>query len=421
MNWIKWLTRIQIAALGAIIFLQLSLLASLLPTILEGTNKNSIILVEICVAFLLLAAIKGRYVSTATTIYLLLALNFITTPLGLAKPKLITLPKNLNTEIRIVGEVMPGFSGVSRVSTDHEGFRVSKPINYKQKKAIRVFAIGGSTTEQIFLDDSKTWTALLQNQLQASLGRDVEVINAGFSGPRAEQHYYTFRQIRQYSPDVVLFLMGINDWNRHIKERALLPEWLPDLTSIDFRESLLFIGLKSLRERKNSQAPAATPTPTLRIEDGSYYSAQNDSLSRPIVRRFQPKNVSENYQLWLEKIAVLCRGSNIKCMFINQPVAYQDRISQELKSRLWMTPPNESYTLPLEDLHSIANLYNKWLLDFSRKNSIESCNLSDKISPTTDYFYDDCHYNERGASRVATEIAQCFLRSNQLSMLTNPP
>lgn len=81
----------------------------------------------------------------------------------------------------------------------------------------RVVAIGASTTEQIHLDDKSTWTHLLQEQLESRLPSvNVEVINTGVSGLRAEHHLETLEQVLDFEPDLVIFLIGINDWIRHV-------------------------------------------------------------------------------------------------------------------------------------------------------------------------------------------------------------
>lgn len=420
MNWIKEANKLQKATVIAIVLLQIAMLLSMLPMFIAQINSKTlmlaeIVVVELCFLFMLFTVVKSRFFVATISIYLLFALNFFTPILtkNLIDSKLITLPKNLKSEIQIVGDVMPGFSGLSRVSTDNKGFRVSKPIDYDHKKGFRIFAIGGSTTEQIFIDDTKTWTALLEKRLETSLGKEVEVINTGASGLRAEQHFYTFKNILQYSPDLVLFLVGINDWNKHIKEHLIEDQTQAykvehTLSFIDFRQSLIFVGSKVLRDYFKPSVDI-TLSPTQRIEDGSYYSSQNDSLSRSIIKRFQPNSVSNDYQIWLHKIVDLCRKRKVECMFINQPIAYQNDITKPLLKRLWMTPPNENYTLPLEDMRAIANLYNNWLINFSLKNTMNSCDLAIKVPPTTAFFYDDCHYNEGGAKKVASLISQCVL------------
>ena len=100
--------------------------------------------------------------------------------------------KPLMNETINVESGLPGISGKHLITTDSKGFRTTKYIQYDKEDTFRVFAVGGSTTEQIYLDDQKTWTHLLQQNLSESLSSNVEVINTGVSGLRAEHHLATF-------------------------------------------------------------------------------------------------------------------------------------------------------------------------------------------------------------------------------------
>ncbi len=138
----------------------------------------------------------------------------------LREKMLLTLPPNIDWHLRVVGDVMPGFDGVQHVTTDGKGFRTTPAIDYQQKPAgtSRVFAIGASTTEELYLDDRKTWTHLLQDGLATAMGTRVEVVNTGVSGLRSPHHLVTLNHIARYQPDLVLILMGVNDWNHQILE-----------------------------------------------------------------------------------------------------------------------------------------------------------------------------------------------------------
>jgi hypothetical protein len=134
-----------------------------------------------------------------------------------------TLPANLDITVNVIGNAIPGIHGLQHVTTDAKGFRVIPPIEYGSKRGLRIFAIGGSTTEQIYLDDRATWTYLLQEKLARALGRPIEVINTGVSGVRAVHHVSTLDHIVRYDPDVVLFMLGANDWNRQIRTHFAAP------------------------------------------------------------------------------------------------------------------------------------------------------------------------------------------------------
>jgi lysophospholipase L1-like esterase len=312
---------------------------------------------------------------------------------------------------------MPGFTGVQNISTDALGFRTTKKIDYQNKgSTYRVFTIGGSTAEEIYTDDQKTWSALLEGQLAKTLGKDVEVINTGFAGLRAPHHYKTLEHILRYKPDAAIFLMGINDWNHHIKAAIRSQEIAQDkaakdagqppiqrssqekidiFQTYDLTKSILWKSIQRVIGKK-----------IVIKNDGSYYYNQNHSVTRQDWRRLQIDEVTSEYSDSVAEIMALCKQASIQCLFVNQPNAYQPDISPDLTRRLWMTPPNEPYSVDLNDMRRIASTYNKWLLQRAPDNS---CDLSTALTATTDHLIDDCHFNPRGSAIVANQIYQCFV------------
>jgi hypothetical protein len=171
--------------------------------------------IEFLIAIIYYSFIAKKFISFGVSIYLILSANLVITYIDSVHPT-IGLKPNLDKYIQVTGDVIPGITGVKHISTDIHGFRVTKEIDYKNNSAIRIFAIGGSTTEQIHLDNNETWTAVLERNLQNKTNKDLQVINAGVSGPRAEQHYATLLQVLKFKPNIVLFMVGINDWNKDI-------------------------------------------------------------------------------------------------------------------------------------------------------------------------------------------------------------
>ena len=81
---------------------------------------------------------------------------------------------------------------------------------------LRVISIGGSTTAQPNVDDNKTWSNLVGEEISNFTDKNVEVINTGVMGLRAMHHYLSLKRTKIYKPDLIIFLMGINDWNYHV-------------------------------------------------------------------------------------------------------------------------------------------------------------------------------------------------------------
>ena len=83
--------------------------------------------------------------------------------------------------------ILPGTMVPSRFSINSQGIRgdeISPAHTY------RLLAIGGSTTECLYLDDAKTWTQVLQDDLNETPSRAAWVGNAGKSGLDTRHHIF---------------------------------------------------------------------------------------------------------------------------------------------------------------------------------------------------------------------------------------
>jgi len=322
-----------------------------------------------------------------------------------------TLQPNMHHIVDVKAGI-PGINGKQLVTTDYKGFRTTRDIDYENSKSYRIFAIGGSTTEQIYLDDRNTWTHLLQEHLSKT--SKLEVINTGVSGLRAKHHLATFQKIIGLHPDLVIFLVGINDWNWHIKEA--FSEDNPGTKIAAYRRANFLLKetligkflVKFLVVDKSLNNTAKYEVPSIREEYGEYYSKQRDSLSRANVFSFHPEDVHQNYKKHLLEISNTCHENNIKCLFITQPTGYQNDANEEFKKGFWMTPPNEPYTLDFESMVDIAFLYNSFLVRFSMNNDHYACDAASVLAPTFENFYDDCHFNTKGAKNMSMIVGKCI-------------
>jgi lysophospholipase L1-like esterase len=79
---------------------------------------------------------------------------------------------------------------------------------------IDLLALGGSTTNELYIDDNETWTAVLQREFAAA-GRPVIIANAGIDGHSTVGHLNSFDlwfpRVPGLKPKFVLFYVGIND------------------------------------------------------------------------------------------------------------------------------------------------------------------------------------------------------------------
>jgi lysophospholipase L1-like esterase len=328
----------------------------------------------------------------------------------------LTLPPNMDEAADNRG--FPGISGLSHITTDERGFRVTRAINYNNGSTYRIFAIGGSTTKQIRLGDKKTWTHLLQEALSATVRSDIEVVNTGLHGLRAVHHLATLNETLRLEPDMYVFMLGANDWMKQALDeyRTLTDRIQAYSLSGTFLGSILDEGygwlLKARRaEETTSVAPDRDGADVQEKGDGESvdpYLLRRGSLYRTDQRTFTPRSVPPQYVEMLEEVVATCRQHSVACVFTTQPIGYKQGISSEFKRSFWMTPPWASYTLTFESSIRLAALYNDFLRRFAAERRLPLCDLDAAIEPSFENFYDEMHFNEQGARNVATSLHECL-------------
>jgi lysophospholipase L1-like esterase len=327
---------------------------------------------------------------------------------------------NIDTTVQTEGEAQT-------ITTDEMGFRVHPRINYNQKKGFRIFSLGGSTTEQIFIDDQKTWTYLLQESLSKEFSEPFEVVNTGVSGTRVRNHFAKLKRLIQYEPDMAIILAGVNDWNKQITDsvriykmepyflrKSLLAKalqgidvfFLGPLKSKFFRDDSR--GTKNIEPEKQTKNPEAT--------------RKKDSLRRSVEFSWKPEDVSDEFKVYLKKIQETCEEKKILCVLLTQPNGYQESANSDYKKLFWMTPPFANFTLDFESMIYLANLYNNHIRSFAKQNKMPLCDIANNLEASKEIFYDDCHFTVKGAQMVSEFVSPCLadiLEKNKLVVRSN--
>ncbi len=98
----------------------------------------------------------------------------------------------------------------ARYTRDAYGLRGA----YLSPADIDILTVGGSTTDQRFVDDAFTYQARLAERFQAA-GRAVSVVNAGVDGQTTYGHLRSFdvwfAHIPGFAPKYYLYYVGLND------------------------------------------------------------------------------------------------------------------------------------------------------------------------------------------------------------------
>ncbi len=339
-------------------------------------------------------------------LYIILIINLITTPYTLSIKSYYSLPKNINIKRILNDDTMYGFKKNKEITikTDVKGFRVSNEIDYSansiQKKII---LFGASQVEEIYLNFAETWGYQLSKSLIENFNERIEVVNTGVSGLRVDQIrknllYFIKNNI---NGEYYFFLFGQNDWNQHIVESNL--SWNNKIfAKFSFRESFLMQMYTLL---KFEISPRSNFKST---EIARYGKSQSDSLKNRKIFLNKLKKIPNDYKKFTEEIVELCKINSLNCIFLESPNAYNLKVSESLKKNFWQTPPNTNYSLKLQDLVMISELYNNWLKEFVENNGFLFCELNKFIEPTEKFFYDDSHLNPDGAKKISQALYKCI-------------
>jgi len=361
---------------------------------------------------------KNLYIANFAII---ICLNFILTPIFF---EIYFDPpyRQANTENIILWEknTESGFLKTQhKITTDTKGNRVNKKINYKKKSAetFRILALGGSTTEQSGLENNLIWSNTLIDLVKdyrMQNKKNYEMINFGISGTRTIHHYFTFKRNLELNPDIVIFLLGVNDWNYHIvniNEKFFFPNLE---IAFDYRTSILHkVSSKIISALKRKFLSRKSLGPNLKKLNS--INPVKDIIQKNIDLKNNIKNytelnldkVSPRYKYWLNKIIKICKKKNIKCVFADQPSLY-DISQKNNKDKLWMNPPYKNYKISFKDMVETKDIYNLFLEKKIKEKNLKFCKLSNKIFSNEVFFVDDVHFTPKGSKAVAKNLFKCI-------------
>lgn len=279
--------------------------------------------------------------------------------------------RTVNVKIKIDQK---GLDETMVYSTNSIGFRGNEPPeNFEDY--LTIFTVGGSTTECSLLDDQKTWSSYL-NDIISNHKDSVWINNAGIDGASTIGHHRLLTEhLISYKPDVILFLVGINEmWIADYGEELLLNKSREHkLRNIADHSELFSLAWNVYRSAITKKMRAGHHTDKI-MKDLSQEEFEEKKI-------FYIKD-QVKYKSRLKQLVSDCLDHNITPILITQPV------------------------YNLTDLHpySFVRIYNETTKQVSSEYNIPLIDLASKLEDETDYYYDPVHFTFIGTRRVAEII-----------------
>jgi hypothetical protein len=301
---------------------------------------------------------------------------------------------------------LPGVEPGGTLSTNSLGFRGEEPpANWED--CLTIVTVGGSTTANYYLDDSLTWSNVLQTRLR-EVFPDTWVGNAGIPRHSADTHALFVEEVlSKMKPDIAVFLVGVNDMGPFLRGQYSETGRLPDTGA----RTWLFANSMILQLAYKIKAVHF---------DGAVVIAQAvdpDFTEEPLEIQEMPlpddlHDLLEDPGFYRRRISLIidrCRELSIEPVFLTQPLLYCD-------NEYWRGI-SESAVLFQGTERPISAATFSLMLETLNRDLIEECNLrgvavfdlASSVPNSRNMFYDSMHFTADGADLVGVLVSDFML------------
>lgn len=297
------------------------------------------------------------------------------------------------------------------IHLNNYGFRHEEDI-LEPKDEIRIFAIGGSTTQNFDYVYEKTWTQVLEKNLEKELQKKVRVYNGGTAGAATVDHIALLQnRVLHLKPDAVILFSGINDLNmllgddnlfrfRDVIENSEPISWYK-LGLARLTIYRLWLRTKaSLESNFSKNQPVETERPINPvIPKGSTTWFMSHKALVEETRNMPSGDVNavstEYYTTMVRSFIGASKANKIPVVFITQPVTW-GTTDEELAAKQWMNKA-KGEKLDKTILSQYMQSMNKNAASAAEELDALVFRAEDILPKTKEFFFDDCHFTPDGS------------------------
>lgn len=295
---------------------------------------------------------------------------------------------------------LPGVNPGGILSTNMWGFRGEDPPE-DWEEWLTIVTVGGSTTANYYLDDSLTWSWILQEQLR-EIYPAVWVGNAGIPRHSSDTHLLFLREVlSEIRPDMVVFLVGVNDMGPFLRP-GRTEERLPDSGPREwlFANSAILQLVYKAKKVHVERAPvvdtAVDPCFTeepMTDEDIPLPNDLHQLLDDP-----------DFYRRRIELLIDECEILGIEPVFLTQPILYEDSPHWRGVRETAVFFQGTERPISAAAFALMLQTLNGDLVDVCERRGVQVYDLAGYIPHSRDFFYDAMHMTELGADLVGRSV-----------------
>jgi len=277
--------------------------------------------------------------------------------------------------------------------TDENGFLL--PGNRYENSDLRIFFLGGSTTENLMVKDTNRFTFLVQNYLEDYKKKKINVYNSGRSKNNSIHSFnILLNKVLNLNPTHVFLMHNVNDYYSLLvqKENSLF-----NLSSDVERNQITEV----IKEKEISYLKLRSfffsnfPNIAIRVSalNQKYFLSDINKENDPYT------NIStQDVEIFFkEKINILKLYHQLSLIFKFELILITQPHNYEIKKNdiFW-----ERFNLNTK----IHDRTNNLLREFANLNQLKFVDLAFYMNNKNEYFYDEIHYNDNGSKFVAKKI-----------------
>lgn len=296
-------------------------------------------------------------------------------------------------------------------SRDKYGLRGS----FNAPSEIDILTVGGSTTDQKFITDGKTWQDIIE-QRSDSMEKKVILANAGVDGQTTYGHIknfdWWFKYIPNLQPKYILFYVGLNDLfhnSTNIFDRLLITERERSLRQILRENSALYHLLRTFHGIYLAEVK-------LKIGHRKIDFSKVKWVNKPLHISYDDlmKEYLRSYAQRLEILVLKTLKFESIPIFVTQPCRYYRFIGDELEGAKEIFYYNDT-AINGVDIYKMLRMLNQITFSICESENISYINLSDLEIWKDDDFYDYSHMTPKGVAKLGKVIFEALLENGYVN------
>lgn len=294
--------------------------------------------------------------------------------------------------------------------------------NCKDPSYIRILSVGGSTTDQRYINDGETYQDILQNYLQNYLSADYCISNAGVDGHSTIGHNASFETwfplIPDLKPDFILLYIGINDAkfysDKVIDDNHLLKK--KSWRNLSAFYKLYLSGFAFYKSKISNSYQSGhgviIPSPVIQSPGhGRNLRTEAQYLVSEITPGAHSQILlnSDKFESYLSKVLAHIDNMGAKPICVSQPHLYAINIKGQLRGLNSAFSSNDKLYNGLDYYASINEINRRMKINCIKNDGIFID--AAKFNFTRDDFYDAEHMTPSGAKKLGLYLADSLVKS----------